>query len=371
MVEGRIFLTTDAVGGVWQYSLELARAYVGRGLTVDLVVLGPAASPERLAEAEEIAGLELFDTGLPLDWMAGSEAAVRAAARELAALARARGADLVHLNAPGLGCTGDWSAPIVATLHSCVASWWQAVRHPHPMPRDFVWRTRLVLDGLQRAHAVIVPSAAFAESAHAIYGDAVPIAVVHNGRSGAEPGRLAAAGSNAVFTCGRLWDEAKNAATIDAAAAMRDRPILAAGPVADPEGREIALPHLYRLGELSDAGVRRRLDRTGVFVSVPVYEPFGLGVLEAAQCGCALVLSDIPTFRELWGGTARFVDPHRPQDLARAIDSLSASSELRTELGRRAQQRAIAYGSTAMASATLAVYDRVLRRETVVAGGAG
>ena len=68
MVEGRIFLTTDAVGGVWQYSLELARAYVERGLAVDLVVLGPAASPERLAEAEEIAGLHLFETGLPLDW---------------------------------------------------------------------------------------------------------------------------------------------------------------------------------------------------------------------------------------------------------------------------------------------------------------
>ena len=38
-----------------------------------------------------------------------------------------------------------------------------------------------------------------------------------------------------------------------------------------------------------------------------LYEPFGLAVLEAAQAGCALVLSDIPTFRELWDGAALFV----------------------------------------------------------------
>ena len=49
--------------------------------------------------------------------------------------------------------------------------------------------------------------------------------------------------------------------------------------------------------------------RTAVFVSPALYEPFGLAVLEAAQAGCALVLSDIPTFRELWDGVALFVAP--------------------------------------------------------------
>ncbi len=46
-----------------------------------------------------------------------------------------------------------------------------------------------------------------------------------------------------------------------------------------------------------------------IFVSTSLYEPFGLAVLEAAQAGCPLVLSDIATFRELWDGAAIFFPP--------------------------------------------------------------
>jgi hypothetical protein len=41
----------------------------------------------------------------------------------------------------------------------------------------------------------------------------------------------------------------------------------------------------------------------------PSVEPFGLAVLEAAQAGCPLVLSDLPGFRELWDGAALFRRP--------------------------------------------------------------
>ena len=49
--------------------------------------------------------------------------------------------------------------------------------------------------------------------------------------------------------------------------------------------------------------------RAAIFVSSSVYEPFGLAVLEAAGSGAALVLSDIPTFRELWDEAALFAPP--------------------------------------------------------------
>jgi glycogen(starch) synthase len=39
------------------------------------------------------------------------------------------------------------------------------------------------------------------------------------------------------------------------------------------------------------------------------YEPFGLSVLEAALSGCALVLGDIASLREVWGGAACYVRP--------------------------------------------------------------
>ena len=70
-----------------------------------------------------------------------------------------------------------------------------------------------------------------------------------------------------------------------------------------------ALAHLQPLGELDERTLAGCLSARPVFVSAARYEPFGLAVLEAAQAGCPLVLSDIPTFRELWDGAALFVDP--------------------------------------------------------------
>ncbi|HEX8375447.1 MAG TPA: hypothetical protein VF606_09745, partial [Geminicoccaceae bacterium] len=37
-----VLMTTDAVGGVWTYSLDLAAALATRGVRTTLAVLGPA-----------------------------------------------------------------------------------------------------------------------------------------------------------------------------------------------------------------------------------------------------------------------------------------------------------------------------------------
>ena len=362
MPSGRILLTTDTVGGVWQYSLELARAYAERGLEVDLAVLGPVASPERLTEAAEIPGVETVATELPLAWMAEDPRALRLAADALSALAGQRKADLVHLNCAGLGCARRWDVPVVATLHSCMATWWRAVKGQDPLPYDFSWRTELMAQALRQADAIIVPSGSFAVAAREVYREVSPPAVVYNGRSDPGGSGLAAERSKAVFTCGRLWDEAKNAAVLDAAAGRTAVPIWAAGAVKNPRGDEIKLSNLRLLGELSSEAVRQRLDGSGVFLSAALYEPFGLGALEAAQRGCALVLSDIPTFRELWSGAAQLVDPRAPQDFAAAVERLRRSPVQRAEWGRRAQQRSAAFTSAKMASRTLSVYAQAARR---------
>lgn len=362
MASRRILLTTDTVGGAWQYSLELARGYLARGLGVDLAVLGPVAAPERLSEAAEIGGLDVVVTDLPLSWMADDPRRLRAAADRLAALAATRKADLVHLNCAGLGCARHWDMPVVATLHSCMATWWRAVKGDEPLPYDFSWRTELMAEALGKANAVIVPSGSFAVAAREIYREASPPAVVYNGRSSQGCEGLAARRSTAVFTCGRLWDKAKNAAVLDVAAGRTRIPIWAAGAVRNPRGDEIKLSNLRLLGELTSQAMHQRLDGSGVYLSASLYEPFGLGVLEAAQRGCALVLSDIPTFRELWSGAALLVDPHSPEEFCEAIEKLRASPVQRAEWGRRAQQRAAGFTSPKMTARTLSIYAQVSRR---------
>jgi len=102
-----------------------------------------------------------------------------------------------------------------------------------------------------------------------------------------------------------------------------------------------------------------------VFASVSRYEPFGLAVLEAAQAACALVLSDIPTFRELWNGAAVFVPPEDPVALAGAFTTLLHDPAAVERQGALAQARAAGFSPSRTADATWAVHAAVLAREAI------
>ncbi len=59
--------------------------------------------------------------------------------------------------------------------------------------------------------------------------------------------------------------------------------------------------------------------------------------------GCALVLSDILTFRELWDDAAIFIDPHDTKVLHRTLDNLSVDHARRAELQKAARVRSYCY----------------------------
>ena len=354
----RVLMTADAVGGVWTYALDLARGLSRHGVRTTLAILGPAPSVDQRAAAATVPGLAVVETGLPLDWTAETSGEVEAAGRQVAALASAVGVDLVHLNAPALAAGGPFDRPVLGVCHSCVATWWSAVREG-PLPPDLAWRADLVGRGYRACGALLAPSAAFAAATAQAYRlDRAP-AVVPNGRlpavrSGAEP--PAGPGEPFVFTAGRLWDDGKNVATLDRAAARLGVPVLAAGPTEGPQGGRIALRHALPLGRLADDVVATHLARRPIFVSLARYEPFGLAVLEAAQAGCALLLADNPTFRELWEGAALFVPAEDDEAVAREIEALLADDPRREALGAEARLRSDRYGLQAMVEGTLAVY---------------
>jgi glycosyltransferase involved in cell wall biosynthesis len=336
-------MTADAVGGVWQYATELARGLMPHGWSVDLALLGPGPAPAT--------DVTVIETGLPLDWLAEDPADVAASARAVAQLAR--GYDAVQLNQPALAIA-DYPGPLIAVVHSCVATWWAAVEHG-PLPPALAWQAALTARGLDQADVVVAPSAAFAKSVARTYTLRQPPMVVHNGRSGA-PGRGAGA---RVFTAGRLWDRGKDVATLDRAAARLSLPFEAAGPLAGPHGERVSVAHLRSLGRLDDAAVAERLAGRPIFASAARYEPFGFAVLEAALAGCALVLSDIPTFRELWDGAATFVAPGDDAGFADAIETLAADTALRTARGTLAATRAATFTPDRMAAGMAAILDRL------------
>ena len=157
-----------------------------------------------------------------------------------------------------------------------------------------------------------------------------------------------------------MWDPVKNAALLEAVAGLIDLPVLAAGPLHGPHGERALFAKVEVLGQLPDRDLAELLALRPIFTSAATFEPFGLAVLEAAAAGCALVLSDIPTFRELWDGAALFADPQDPKGFAGTIARLHADPALREALGAAARTRALRFTPEATAQGIAAIYRRLL-----------
>ena len=93
-----------------------------------------------------------------------------------------------------------------------------------------------------------------------------------------------------------------------------------------------------------------------IFAAPARYEPFGLGILEAAASGCALVLGDIPSLRENWDGAALFVPPDDAVAWRTTLSCLIACDSRRETLGAAARKRALVFARERMAARYAELY---------------
>nr|WP_284701661.1 glycosyltransferase family 4 protein [Rhodoplanes tepidamans] len=353
-------MTADAVGGVWTYATTLAGALAGRGHRVLLVTLGPAPDAAQRAAVAATDGVALRVTDLALEWMDPEGRDLPRARSVLGVIAAEFGPDVVHLGG-FREATIDVAAPTLVVAHSCVRSWWRACRGGEPdEPR---WRTYManVAAGLAAADAWAAPTRAFRDEIAALYAPPRAGVVIPNGiavRHAAGP----ALRRPVVLAAGRLWDEAKGIDTLVAAAPALPWLVRIAGPEMAPDGSAAlaASDAVAALGRLDRDALHDEM-RSAEIVAAPArYEPFGLTVAEAAACGAALVLADIPTFRELWDGAAVLVPPDDPDALAAAVKGLAADPQRRAALQRAARARAAALTLAAVTDAVEALYARLL-----------
>src|SRR3984885_15675130 len=78
-IPNRILMTADCVGGVWNYSLDLAEALAQYGVHVGLATMGPPPSQSQRAQAGRVNNLQLFESNYRLEWMESPWAEVDAA----------------------------------------------------------------------------------------------------------------------------------------------------------------------------------------------------------------------------------------------------------------------------------------------------
>lgn len=332
----KVLVVADAVGGVRTFIEELVRSRLGTATRLHLALLGQDPIDWAGARSCELRALRL-------EWMADAWNDVCATGEWIEQLRLLHRPDAIHMNtfAPVL----DPHVPVLLTVHSCVLTWWRAV-HGEDAPPSWERYKRLARQALDRADLVTVPSRALLDELTAVHGYLPHARVIPNGRSVAEP--VPQPRERLVVTVGRLWDEAKNAALVADGAPAIDGRVALIGP------GEVA--GVETLGRLAPGDVLRWLRRAAVFAEPARYEPFGLAALEAALCGCALVLGDIPSLREVWGDAALYVSPDDSEHLASTINALLDSPERLRRTAAAARSRARRYTRQAMANGYLRAY---------------
>ena len=355
----RVLMTADTVGGVWTYALELSRALADYDVHIVLACMGPQPDPRQLPAAAELPNVSITHLDAKLEWMRDPWSDVARAGDWLLQLADRAQVDVIHLNGY-VHAVLPWNRPVIVVAHSCVYSWWQAVHRCDPPGEWQMYRER-VAAGLNRADCIVAPTSAFLEAIRGIYGPATPTRVIYNARSmGASAGpwqRLPV-----IFASGRAWDRAKGVDLLDAAAQDLAWHCYLAGSLTSPEGARVQLNSLRQLGRLTTEAHAAWLRRATIFAHPARYEPFGLGVLEAALGGCALVLADVPTLRELWHDAALFVPVNDALALHRALRSLITNRQRVAELANASWLRARSYRTQTMAAQYLSLYRELLAR---------
>lgn len=353
-----LLMTADTVGGVWTYALELIEALGPLKIEVHLATMGSLPSPAQQKQAAAIPNLYLHESSYKLEWMDNPWQEVEEAGEWLLQLEEQLQPDLIHLNN---FCHGQlsWKAPVLMVGHSCVLSWWKAVKG-EAAPQQYQGYAREVKAGLQSADLVVAPTSSYLHCLKEWYGPLPANTVIPNSRNH----RLfkPSAKEEFILSMGRLWDEAKNIQSLTAVAQGLPWSVRVAGDAIHPVNGNIwNYPNLQLLGFLSQEEAAQQLNKAAIYVMPAKYEPFGLSVLEAALAGCALVLGDIPSLRENWEDEALFANPENPEEIKEKLLFLIQNPAIRKKMAKKTLRKAVSFSADNQAFAYAAQYRNLLR----------
>lgn len=106
-----------------------------------------------------------------------------------------------------------------------------------------------------------------------------------------------------------------------------------------------------------DYGLLATLYRNALFFVFPsLYEGFGLPILEALNCGCPAILSNVSSLPEVGGDAAMYIEPENPSDILEKCELLYNDTALRKEYHAKGLERAREFSWEKLSRETLDVY---------------
>jgi len=119
---------------------------------------------------------------------------------------------------------------------------------------------------------------------------------------------------------------------------------------------------IHFVGFVSDEDLLPLYNACDVFAFPSFYEGFGLPALEAMACGRAVVCSKTTALPEVVDSAAILFDPHKEDEIARAIADLLLHGELRARMERLGLKRAAQFSWQKTAQRTLEVFCGVAQK---------
>lgn len=350
----RLLITTDTLGGVFTYTLQLLQA-LGNRVQAAVCTMGKPLTVAQRQALRALPQVTLYESSFKLEWMDKPWLEVEQAGQWLLQISKEFNPDLVHLNQFAFGKL-PFQVPVLVVAHSDVYNWFLNVKGHAPTAE---WRYYLaaVKEGLQAADFVVAPTAAALEETLNAYGPIKRSAVIYNGIDLWQYGP--ADKEPMILAVGRLWDEAKNLNTLASLAKKLNWPVYLAGQTHLGWTQFDDSENVYLLGQLDSVQVRRWMSRAAIVVGPSRYEPFGLSLLEGAASAAALVAADLPSLREVWGQGATYIDPNRPDTWAGVINNLIAQPQQRKLMAQQAWLRAWRYSALSMAQDYLRLYKQM------------
>jgi glycogen synthase len=356
----KILMTTDTVGGVWCYSLDLA-SYLIKSHQIDVVLLsmGPALKKNQQEQIQKVRKLKSFHFTGKLEWMEGCEDDLQDAGVWIKSIYEKEKPDIIHFNHYA-HVDMDWDCPVVCVAHSCMATWWKAVKN-EILPESFDAYFRLVNTAFLKSNTVVAPSQSILNDIQNVYSFSTPSYIIPNGID--KPFPFANEKNPILFTMGRLWDEAKNLDLILKAAPMIKADIYIAGE--RDEVGEVS-ENVHFLGSLDRKQVFNWLRMSKIFALPVKYEPFGLSFLEAAHHKCTLIGGDIASLREIWGDAMLYSPTNDPKAFADLCNHVLEHEEVALKMGEKSFITAQKYSLANMTESYVEIYQQLLHTKKVM-----
>mgnify|MGYP001060769793 CR=1 FL=1 len=288
--------------------------------------------------------------------------------------------DFVHLTDP----YGTPALPgsFVATIND-IFPITEEEYHGSDLSRKYILRTPVLL---KKAHAIITPTAYVKEVLRESYQSfPVDIVPVHDAASESfrhvPPDEEVLSGyglsRNSYFLFIGRVDPRKNLANLVKAWSLisegnRSRSnlvLVLSGCLEEKEkfrkqcGKLLEDSSIISIEGVSEEDLIQLYSSATAFVFPSFAEGFGLPVIEAMQCGCPVITSNVSCLPEITGDAAILIDPNSPEEIAAAMNAAADSDGERDKLISKGFKQAELFSWKLTAKRTMDVYRGIMSRK--------